>query len=94
MLLIANKDNGSSSNSNHPSSNKVDDVEGDVDAGVTHGLLGVNHEAEPVIEKVNVHQDDSFLEDGPVGDDPVVVCPPMESEFKGMAYLHSLQRSS
>ena len=70
----------------------MDDVQEDVDFGVPRGLLDVSHKVDAVMEKDIVHQDNPFLEERPVGDDPVALLPPMEDEFRGMAYLHSLQR--
>ena len=93
MLQRAIDDNGPLSNELHPSSDKVDDVEENVDDAVPFHQLEVHHEEDAVMEKEMVHQDDHFLEDEPVGDEPLVICPPMESEFKGLTYLHSLQRS-
>ena len=70
----------------------MDDVDEDLDAGVPRRLRDVNHKDDAVMEKHTSTVNHSHSEDSPVGDDPVVRPPPMEAEFKGMEYLHSLQR--
>ena len=86
-----NQKAGPSSNGNVQPSKAEDDVDEEECDDDGNNLLRVDHEENAVMEKGIYHQDDTFSEDEPVGDDPVAVPPPMEEEFRGMASLQALE---